>query len=65
MVASADSFINVVPFETSPLSDGAPYQDQIDGRFYNGATFDGHVRRPRAAGVRRRLTYFMGARITM
>ena len=47
MVASADSFINVVPFEKSTLSDGAPYQDQIDGRFYNGATFDGRVRRPR------------------
>jgi hypothetical protein len=64
MVASADSFINVVPYESSPLSDGAPYQDQIDGRFYNGATFDGRVRRPRQQASAA-LTYFMGARHQM
>jgi hypothetical protein len=64
MVAKADSFINVVPFEQSALSDGAPYQDQIDGRFYNGATFDGHVRRPRQQASAA-LTYFMGSRHQM
>jgi hypothetical protein len=64
MIARADSFINVVPFERSVLSDGAPYQDQIDGRVYNGATFDGHVRRPRDQASAA-LTYFMGAKHQM
>lgn len=64
MVAAADSVINVVPYEASPLSGGAPYQDQIDGRFYNGATFDGRVRRPRQQASAA-LTYFMGARHQM
>jgi hypothetical protein len=46
-VAHVSSYINVVPFEVSPLSEGAPYFDQNDDRYYNGATFDGYVKRPR------------------
>jgi len=45
--AHIGNFINVVPFLKSPLSDGSFYWDENDGRFYNGATFDGYVRRPR------------------
>lgn len=48
MVAYATEFINVFPFERSPLNNGAPYWDLNDNRIYNGATFDGYVKRPRA-----------------
>jgi hypothetical protein len=48
MVAYATEFINVFPFEQSPLNSGAPYRDLNDNRTYNGATFDGYVKRPRA-----------------
>lgn len=47
MVAHASEFIDVFPFERSPLNNGAPYWDLNDNRIYNGATFDGLVRRPR------------------
>ena len=48
MAARATSTIDVVPFTTSgALEGGAPFLDLRDGRFYNGATFDGNVSRPR------------------
>jgi len=47
MVAYASSYINVFPFERTTLNNGAPYIDLIDNRVYNGATFDGFVKRPR------------------
>jgi outer membrane receptor protein involved in Fe transport len=48
MAAHAPSFIDVVPYKTGgALLGGAPFYDQLDGRFYNGATFDGTVDRPR------------------
>jgi Carboxypeptidase regulatory-like domain len=47
MVAYATSFIDVVPFERSQLNNGAPYWDLVDNRIYNGAAFDGFVKRPR------------------
>jgi len=44
----APSFIDVVPYKTAgALEGGAPFEDYSDGRFYNGATFDGTVDRPR------------------
>ena len=46
-VAHTGNFIDVVPFERSPLENGAPFYDLNDGRVYNGATFDGFVKRPR------------------
>ena len=61
MAASADSIIHVVPYSRSPLDDGAPYQDQVDGRFYNGATFDGYVSRPRQQASMA-MTYWMNTR---
>jgi hypothetical protein len=39
--------ITVVPFERTTLDNGAPYYDLNDNRVYNGATFDGYVKRPR------------------
>ncbi len=47
MAAYASEFITVFPFERSPLNNGAPYWDLNDNRIYNGATFDGYVKRPR------------------
>ena len=48
MVARSTSFIDVIPyFTTGSLENGAPFYDLVDGRFYNGATFDGRVDRPR------------------
>ena len=47
MVAAADSDITVTTFEEGSLDNGAPYVDLNDFRFYNGATFDGVVSRPR------------------
>ena len=47
MAAYATSFINVLPFERTNVDNGAPYIDLVDNRIYNGATFDGYVKRPR------------------
>ena len=58
MASNAPSRIDVVPFNTvGALEGGAPFLDLNDGRFYNGATFDGSVERPRrqASGA---LEYF-------
>jgi carboxypeptidase family protein/TonB-dependent receptor-like protein len=45
--ADNDEFINVEPFELSTLDNGAPHENLADGKYYNGATFDGFVKRPR------------------
>lgn len=47
MFAKNDEFINVQPFEAGPTVGGASIFDENDGRWYNGSTYDGHVRRPR------------------
>ncbi len=36
-----------VPYERTNVDNGAPYLDLNDNRVYNGATFDGYVKRPR------------------
>lgn len=45
--ADNDEFINVRPFELSSMDNGAPHFNLADSKFYNGATFDGFVKRPR------------------
>lgn len=58
MASQASSVINVIPYQTAgALDGGAPVIDLNDGRWYNGATFDGQVDRPRtqASGA---LEYF-------
>jgi hypothetical protein len=47
MAAYASSYIDVLPFERTSIDNGAPYIDLVDNRVYNGATFDGYVKRPR------------------
>ena len=48
MVARSTSFIDVIPYSTAgAIEDGATFYDLNDQRFYNGATFDGRVDRPR------------------
>ena len=41
------SYIGVVPFERSGRLNDAPVLNQAESKFYNGATFDGFVERPR------------------
>jgi len=63
MAARATSTIDVVPYDTTAALDGgAPYVDLNDGRFYNGATFDGTVSRPRnqASAAMEYFTKWMG-----
>lgn len=57
MFADAKETITVEPFEASPLLGGAPIFNEAESKWYNGATFDGAVSRPRrqAHGA---LTYF-------
>lgn len=43
----ATNRITVEPFERTQVDNGAPYIDLNDNRVYNGATFDGYVKRPR------------------
>ena len=43
----ATNRITVEPYERTSLDNGAPYIDLNDNRVYNGATFDGYVKRPR------------------
>ncbi|HEX5069180.1 MAG TPA: TonB-dependent receptor [Vicinamibacterales bacterium] len=60
MASKASAVIDVIPFETGGSVDGgAPIVDLNDSRWYNGATFDGRVDRPRtqASGA---LEYFSG-----
>ncbi|HVR43434.1 MAG TPA: carboxypeptidase regulatory-like domain-containing protein [Thermoanaerobaculia bacterium] len=47
MWGNNDEWIGVFPYNVSPLHNGAPHLSLADGRFYNGATFDGIVDRPR------------------
>lgn len=47
MYAESSSIITVEPYRISPLHNGAPHLSLEDGKFYNGATFDGFVDRPR------------------
>jgi hypothetical protein len=47
LYAETDEFINVFPFRISPLHNGAPHFNQRNSLYYNGATFDGTVQRPR------------------
>jgi hypothetical protein len=48
MAARSTNRIDVFPFETEgAILNGAPIWDLNDNRFYNGATFDGFVDRPR------------------
>ena len=39
--------ITVFPYKLSPLTNGAPHYNEADQKYYNGATFDGFVDRPR------------------
>jgi Carboxypeptidase regulatory-like domain len=45
--ATYSSFIGVTTFEESGALNNAPIENQADGLYYNGATFDGFVDRPR------------------
>ncbi|HUE85621.1 MAG TPA: carboxypeptidase regulatory-like domain-containing protein [Vicinamibacterales bacterium] len=45
--ADYSSYIGVVPFEPSGKLGNAPILNQAESKFYNGATFDGFVERPR------------------
>lgn len=47
LYAKNDETITVFPFQVSSLDNGAPHFSEADGKFYNGATFDGFVKRPR------------------
>lgn len=47
MWAESGGTIDVVPYRISPLHGGAPHYSYADGKYYNGATFDGYVDRPR------------------
>lgn len=51
MYASSNSEIIVAPYSRSPLHNGAPHQSLEDGKYYNGATFDGFVDRPRTQAL--------------
>ena len=46
-VGHATSHIDVFPFASSSLDNGAPHQSDATGLFFNGATFVGYVDRPR------------------
>jgi len=45
------STITVTPYKRSSLNNGAPHFNEADGKYYNGATFDGFVDRPREQAV--------------
>lgn len=51
LYGESTSGIFVVPFKLSPLHSGAPHFNLADGKYYNGATFDGVVDRPRKQAV--------------
>jgi carboxypeptidase family protein len=60
LIAHASEFINVKPFIAGPTVGGAAIYDEFDGRWYNGATFDGYVKRPRNQATAA-MSYFMQA----
>jgi hypothetical protein len=45
--ADNDEFITVRPFELSTMDNGAPHLNLADTKVYNGASYDGFVKRPR------------------
>lgn len=47
LYAETDETITVFPFRVSPLNNGAPHFSLANRLYYNGATFDGFVSRPR------------------
>jgi hypothetical protein len=47
LYAESSSTITVAPYLLSPLTNGAPHFNNEDQKYYNGATFDGMVARPR------------------
>ena len=51
LYGESTSVISVTPFRVSPLHNGAPHLNEADGKYYNGATFDGFVGRPRTQAV--------------
>jgi hypothetical protein len=51
LYGESTSVITVAPFRLSPLHDGAPHFNLADNKYYNGATFDGFVDRPRKQAV--------------
>ena len=57
MYAENRNKITVAPYRLSPLTNGAPHLSLADGLYYNGATFDGFVARPRDQAVGA-LSYF-------
>jgi len=61
LVAHASTFLNVSPFTAGPTHGGAAIFDEIDGRWYNGSTFDGYIRRPRTQ-VTAAVSYFPNIR---
>jgi hypothetical protein len=61
LVAHASTFLTVRPFTAGPTNGGAAIFDQNDGRWYNGSTFDGYIRRPRTQ-VTAALSYFPSLR---
>jgi hypothetical protein len=61
LVAHASTFLNVRPFAAGPTNGGAAIFDGNDGRWYNGSTFDGYIRRPRTQ-VTAAVSYFPNLR---
>ena len=51
LYGESSSTITVTPFKVSPLNNGAPHYNLEDEKYYNGATFDGFVARPRKQAV--------------
>jgi len=57
------SLIDVTTYEGGRIGSNAPVQSQADNRFYNGATFDGYVDRPRTqANVAATYFFTLGSR---
>jgi outer membrane receptor protein involved in Fe transport len=57
------SLIDVTTYEGGRIGSNAPVQSQADNRFYNGATFDGFVDRPRTqANVAATYFFTLGSR---
>ena len=58
IAAKSGETITVFPFAISSVTGGAPHQSEANSLYYNGATFDGFVNRPRrqATGA---ISYFV------
>ena len=57
MAAHSAETITVSPFQVGATNGGAAIFDENDGRWYNGATYDGYVKRPRTQATAA-ATYF-------